>query len=303
MKSSSMLYPVLVLLTAVPVVAASHDNYTYLALGDSIPFGLKVTLLPPYSQQLPTPAAFIGYPEILAAAVHLPDGKEVNTSCPGETSGSFLDASMPDNGCNSPHFQPPGPTIPPFKTSIGLHTNYTGAQMDFAEAQLKANKHISLVTLNIGANDILLVLPALAACGSDTTCAGGVLTPVLQTYAGNLAQILIRIRAQYQGTLILMTYYSPTPALDSVTEALNGVMIQVATQLSSQPGFAPIRFADGFKAFQLASAPFHHDACQAGLLVRLPPSPYTTAPCDIHPTTYGQGLLAATVIFANFNWH
>ena len=91
--------------------------------------------------------------------------KEVNASCPGETSGSFLDVNVlgGDYGCNSPHFQPPAPTIPPFKTSIGLHTNYTGAQMDFAVKQLAANKHINLVTLSIGANDGLMVLPHLLA--------------------------------------------------------------------------------------------------------------------------------------------
>jgi hypothetical protein len=39
-----------------------------------------------------------------------------------------------------------------------------------------------------------------------------------------LATILTGIRAEYQGTLILMTYYSPEPALDAVTVALNGDM-------------------------------------------------------------------------------
>jgi lysophospholipase L1-like esterase len=285
-------------LTALGAPGFASTDYTYLALGDSVPFGMNVTLLPPYSQRTPTPAEFIGYPEIVASAVRV---SEVNASCPGETSGSFLNTSAPDYGCNSPHVVPlPTPgltpvTIPPFKTTIGLHTDYKGAQMDFAVSQLKANKRIDLVTLSIGANDVLLVLPLLEQCGTDAVCVNNILLPVLRTYAMNLAQILTGIRAQYQGTLILMSYYSPSPALDSLTETLNGVMTQVAGQLSTTPGFAPITIADGFTAFQRASESSNHDACQAGLLIQLPPSPYNLSPCDIHPSPLGRDLLATLV--------
>ena len=285
-------------LTVLSALAFADSTYTYLAIGDSVPFGMNVTLLPPYSQQTPTPAEFVGYPEIVAASLHV---VELNASCPGETSASFLDATAPDNGCNSPHVVPPPPMsnlppviIPPFKTMKLLHTNYSGAQMDFALAQLKANPRIDLVTLNIGANDVLLVLPRLAQCGTDSTCINNVLGPVLQTYGANLGQILARIRVQYQGTLILMTYYSPTPLLDPVTVAVNNVILGVAAQISATPGFAPITIADGFTAFQNASAP-SHDACQAGLVIPLPPSPYNQLPCDVHPTSLGQHLLASLV--------
>ncbi|HJT86908.1 MAG TPA: SGNH/GDSL hydrolase family protein, partial [Bryobacteraceae bacterium] len=237
-----------------------------------------------------------GYPEALSAFGFPPEVREeLNASCPGETSGSFLDTSAPDNGCNSPHYQPPAPTIPAFKTSIGLHTPYTGAQIDFAESQFETNKHISLVTLSIGANDVLLVLPQLAQCGGDPSCAQGVMAPVLQAYAANLGVILTRIRAHYQGTLLLLTYYSPAPALDGIAQALNSVMTQVAAQVSAQPNSPRILIADGYAIFQLVSAPFHGDACQAGLLIRFPPSPYNTSPCDIHPSALGRNLLAATI--------
>ncbi len=289
------------LLTALSTAAFASTNYTYLALGDSVPFGMNVTLLPPYSQVKPVPAEFIGYPEAAAALMRV---SELNAACPGETSASFLDASNPDNGCNSPHVVPPPSSslppiiIQPFKPTYGLHTVYTGAQMDFAIAQLKANPKIDLVTLSIGANDILLALPALLQCGSDSACINNVLGPVLNTYGANLGQILANIRAQYQGTLILMTYYSPAPALDGLTAAVNGVMTQVAAQFSATPGIAPITIADGFTAFQTVSAPFGNDACQAGLLIHLPPSPYDMSPCDIHPSALGRDLLAALVILA-----
>lgn len=82
------------LMLAVPSASAFADaNSTYLALGDSVPFGMNVTLLPPYSHQTPKPEDFIGYPETVAAAVRV---SEINASCPGETSGSFLNTAMPD---------------------------------------------------------------------------------------------------------------------------------------------------------------------------------------------------------------
>jgi len=301
--------PIIALVMMAPVGSPlfAADNYTYLALGDSVPFGMNITLVPPYSEQPITPGEFIGYPETVAAVERV---SELNAACPGETSGSFLNITpayleaSPDNGCNSPHVELPGEAgynpiiLPPFKTTVGLHTDYTVAQMDFAVSQLQANKDINLVALQIGANDILLLLPALEQCGTDTTCAEGILGPVLETYGGNLATILTGIRAVYQGKLILMTYYSPTPALDTVATALNGAMTQVAGELNAKPGFAPITIADGYTAFQIASAPFNHDACQAGLLIKLPPSPYDLSPCDVHPSPLGRNLLAVLVVIA-----
>jgi hypothetical protein len=278
-----------------PLFGGNDPNYTYLALGDSVAFGFNPLLLPPYAAQLPTPDKFIGYPEVVASLENLLlSKKEVNAACPGETSGSFLNVNTPDNGCNSSHFQPPDLTLPPFKTSIGLHTPYTIAQIDFAEAQFKANKYINLVTLGIGANDVLLVLPQLAACGADAGCAQGVLSPVLATYKTNLTQILKRIRKQYHGTLILVKYYAPSPALDAIAVELNGAMTEAA---GSFPG---IKFADGYTVFRLASAPFNHDACKAGLVIKLPPSPPSPTPCDIHPTPLGRDLLGATVELSKF---
>ena len=290
----------ILVLAAAPVFAANETISTYLALGDSVPFGMNVTLLPPYSTQIPTASEFVGYPETVAALeIPIRFGKEINAACPGETSGSFLNINVPDNGCNFPHPEPPPlQPIPPAKPEF-LHTAYTIAQMDFALSQLAPNKHVNLVTLSIGANDILMILPQLEQCLTTSGCdPASILDPVLGTYASNLGQILTRIRSQYQGTLILMTYYSPAPALDTVTQALNGTMLKVASELNAQPGFPQISIADGYTAFRVVSAPFGGNACQAGLLIKLPPGPFTTAPCDIHPSPLGRDILAATVVLA-----
>jgi hypothetical protein len=303
MKKTIFLAQLALALVISPAFAGNEKNFTYLALGDSVAFGLNPLLLPPYSTTKPSAFDFHGYPETVAAFEHLLKSKKLmNGSCPGETSGSFLDTSIPDFGCNSPHMVPGEPPLPPFKTTIGLRADYMGSQIMWAESEFDSNKHINLVTLSIGANDILLVLPQLEACGTDPICAGNVLGPVLANYAGYLAEILTRIRAKYQGTLVLVKYYSPSPALDGVAIALNGTMVSVATQLAMiKPNFVPVRFADGFTAFQVASALYGGDACAAGLLIRLPPAPPgfpPNPPCDFHPSSLGSDLLAAAVELA-----
>ena len=287
---------------AAPVIAAAQ-GFTYLALGDSVPFGMNITLVPPYSTTLPTPSEFIGYPEAIASIDRLIGLTTlVNASCPGETSGSFINTATLDNGCNSPHIVEPPPgsnlppiVLPPFKVAVGLHVNYasdTESQMEFAKSQLKNNKQIKLVTLSIGANDILL---ALASCQpTDIACQEAAVAAALPIYSANLATILKDIRKQYSGLLILLTYYSPLPELDGATQALNSQMTAVAAQ------FPNITIADGYKAFSTLDAPFGDSACTAGLLIKLPANPYNTSPCDLHPTPLGRVVLAATVELAAF---
>ncbi len=261
---------------------------------------MNSALVPPYVSTAPTPSEFIGYPTTLSYLVPpFNPNNLANASCPGETSGSFLDTSSPDNGCNSQHivYPPPGSNLseiklPPFKTTVGLHVPYTSSQMAYAETQLGRGSHVSLVTLMIGANDVLLVLPQLEACGSSATCAEGVLGPVLGNYASSLGKILGGLRQLYSGPLVLVTYYSPTPALNTVAQALNSTMTTVAAN------FPNITIADTYTPFQIASAPFGGDPCKAGLLIKLPANPYNTSACDIHPSPLGRDLIAAAVDFA-----
>jgi lysophospholipase L1-like esterase len=256
-------------------------------------------LVPPHVDVPPTQAEFIGYPETLAALIPpFQTSRLANAACPGETSGSFLITASPDNGCNSQHvvYPPPGSSLPPiflppFKLTVGLHVSYTESQMSYALSQLGKGSHVNLVTLMIGANDVLLVLPELETCTPQPTCAQTVLGGVLEAYGNNLAKILGGIRSVYDGTLVLVTYYSPTPALNTIAQALNTTMTTVAAS------FPEITIADSYRAFQLASAPFGGDPCAAGLLIKLPPNPYNTSACDIHPSAIGRDLLAATVDF------
>jgi lysophospholipase L1-like esterase len=268
--------------SAVLLQGANDKNYTYLALGDSIAFGLDVRLLPP-GHPVPSPGDFTGYPEKVAGLNHLLKAKkEVNASCPGESSASFMTAGAPDYGCHD--LGPQGQ--PPFKSAIGLKANYAGTQLQFAVDELSSNKHINLVTLGIGSNDVLILLRECAAGGSPS-CVNDRLPGVLQQYAQNLVRILtaIRVDAGYKGRLVLVKYYSPAAELDGIAMALNSTMEAAGTGFGAE-------FADGFKAFQIASALFGGDPCRAGLLVTLGPGV-----CDIHPSALGQDVLAGAVQF------
>src|SRR5947199_7905689 len=113
-----MLLRASIFLVGTVLFGANEKNFTYLALGDSVAYGLDVTLLSlDPTRPLPTPSDFTGYPEVIARREHLlTPKKEVNTSCPGETSRSFVHGDTPDNGCYGP-----GPDgEPPFKTWVGL---------------------------------------------------------------------------------------------------------------------------------------------------------------------------------------
>jgi lysophospholipase L1-like esterase len=256
------------------IAAPAFAGTTYLALGDSISFGYSPNIVPPPVSQ------YVGYPEIVASLLNpFQSGTEVNASCPGQTSQSFLSGS-PDNNCEGPMG---------FKAGVGLHTNYSGTQANFALTELTSNPSINLVSLSIGGDDLLLLQQYCVANFPPADFEGCVLAnipSVLGAYATNLGTILGEIRSVYSGTLVLVLYSAPNanPLFIEAVSALNGVMEQVGALFG-------VKIADGFNAFQIASAPNGGDPCKAGLLV-----PLSTGGCDVHPTFAGQDLLAATVL-------
>jgi lysophospholipase L1-like esterase len=265
-----------------PVAAA--DKITYLALGDSVVYGLNVDILPPINPgPLPKPSDFIGYPEVIGSEVgHSVTITVTNPACPGATSGSFLTAGAPDYGCYS--HGPQGQ--PPFISSPFMKVTYSSSQLAYALQQLAPPSKVNFVTLQIGSNDALLLLEQ---CNNNMTCVEGKLPEVLLTYSQNLTKILTQIRSVYHGTLVLVGYYSPESALDSIAIAVDATMLVTGLRFG-------INYADGFTAFKLAAAAYGGDPCKAGLLVTLPPA--FGGGCDIHPSLLGQQVLANTVMFS-----
>ena len=255
-------------------LAASNRPQDYLAIGDSVAFG--------YSPLLNHTNAgnFIGYPDIAAAAL-----KEnlTNASCPGETSGHFIDLTASDNGCG------------PYRSAFPLHAAYSGTQLAFTDAFLQSHPQTLVVSINIGANDLFVLI---RTCGGSTTpaeitCIQAGLPGMLATLGANLDTIYGHIRNLdgYQHKLIGLTYYSLSysdPVGTQITAAMNQV---IADRTLAWGGIV----ADGFGAFQSASAAFGGDTCAAGLRIVLLASPLT---CDVHPTSAGRDLLAQAIVNA-----
>jgi lysophospholipase L1-like esterase len=267
----------------------AHHRPGYLALGDSVAFGYR----PPEVVTPPTlyldAANFVGYPEVLAGRAHL---HLVNASCPGETTGSMIDATAQSYACENLLGLPGG-----YRTQFPLHASYQGSQLDFAVHYLRRHPHTRLVSIDIGANDVF-------ACQAVTAdkCTGSDFAAVTAQVEDNLDTILgaLRHRAHYHHRLVVLTYYSldyADPVGTAGIEALNAALVRAA-----QAHRAAV--ADGFGAFEAAAAPAGGDVCAAGLIIALP-----AGGCNVHPTLEGQRILATAVrqvagrLHAHGHWH
>jgi len=251
-----------VALMATPALAA--ESPTYLALGDSVPFGFSPSVSPSDAD------GFIGYPEDLAG---VRDVAVRNAACPGETSGSLISTSAPDNGCQA------------FRSLGDLHVNYQGSQLSYALAFLRAHQHTSLVTMTIGANDIFLLQKA---CNYVVPCIVGGLPALFASVQANLTAIYQAIRGTgYQGSIVALTYY--------VTNYNDLVAVFVISKLNAVVSAVTQAFggraADGFGAFgAIALTTAGGDSCAAGLLIKM-----ADGSCNIHPSAFGAQVLAHAV--------
>jgi len=262
-------------LVAVPASADDHHESTYLALGDSYAFAFNPIVYA--SGGAANPANFPGYTDAVAAALGL---KLTNAACPGETSGSLISTSSPDNGCQF------------YRAHFPLHTSYSGAQLAFAVNYLRSHHHTDLVTLQIGGNDFLLLQ---SACNGSATCILNGLPGVEAQMTTKLRAIYsaIRNRAHYHGTIVTVPYFAfnyNDPTNVFFTTALDDTVSTVAASYHA-------RVADAFGAFLTASAnsPFlAHVPCFAGLQVVLNPGPPPA--CDIHPSAAGHEVFAKAIL-------
>jgi lysophospholipase L1-like esterase len=254
-----VLLPLALLAGTVP--ASANDEAGYLALGDSVAFGFS----PLVFLSNPTDTdAYVGYPEVLSKHV-------VNASCSGETSSSLI-TGPPDNGCAA------------FRSVAPLHVSYTGTQLAFAVAFIRAHPDTRLVTIDIGGNDLFVLL---ATCGGPNRCFAAGFPALLSTLGSNLATIYGSLRAAgFTGHLVALSYYL-TDYNDRNAAAAIGAINSVVANVTTAFGG---RVADGFVAFKDEAAEAGGDSCAAGLLIRLP-----TGGCDIHPSTTGQEVLAEAI--------
>jgi len=260
------------LATSAALLAASGASQAdagrpYLALGDSVSFGYIAQAGFEYRNS----DNFIGFPQYVGQALGL---TPTNAACPGETTAGFSSATGSDNGCR------------PFRANFPLHTKYSGTQLAFATAFLKAHPNTKLVTIQLGANDAFLLE---SQCKNDATCIAAGLPALLTTIGTNMDRIFRTLRgSHFHGRLIVVNYYSldyGDPAATSTTGLLN----QAITSHARADGAI---VADAFTAFRHAAASAAGHTCAAGLLNASPQSQFT---CDVHPSQSGQELLAKAV--------
>jgi lysophospholipase L1-like esterase len=259
-------------LFALPASAGDDHQSSYLALGDSYAFAFNPTISPTDSQN---PANFPGYSDLVASklGLHL-----TNAACPGETSGSMITGTLPDNGCQF------------WRAHFPLHASYTGAQLAYAVNFLRTHQHVALVTLQIGGNDLLTLQ---ASCFGNPACIISGLPVVEAQMAANLNAIYVAIRHQghYHGAIVAVPYFAfnyNDANTVAITASLDGVVGSVGAAHHA-------RVADALGAFLAASAPTGVP-CFAGLQVPTPSNP--TSPCDIHPSAAGHAVFAKAILAA-----
>jgi lysophospholipase L1-like esterase len=264
----------------VPVVAVAqpshpaHRDHGYLALGDSVAFGYR----PP---AVTAPSAYLnannfgGYAEDLAGFDTL---RLANASCPGETTASMITAGAQSNGCENSLGSPAG-----YRTNFPLHVGYSGTQLAYAVDYLHAHPRTRLVTISIGANDLFV-------CQQTTAdhCTGTDFAAALARISANLTTAFsaLRDQAHYHHRLVTLAYYATSytdPVQVAGVQALNTALAGVTRHFGGV-------VADGFTAFQRAARGAGGDPCAAGLLIPLP-----DGTCNIHPSAYGQAVLAAAI--------
>lgn len=269
---------VLSMLAAVGLVAASAGPAsagptsdpgppTYLALGDSVPFGYYNSPFDPqteptrFAQFYSDPSTFASYADDIAAARHL---RLVNASCPGETSGSFIDTTNPSYACENL-----------YRLLAPLHVGYEGSQLAFARHFLQTTPNVRLVTIQLGADDGFL---CQAQGGCTTPAQIGVLAAQVEK---NLETIVTDLRGTgYRGQIEIVDYYSVNYADQqaSASTLLLDTGIDTAalayheTVVSGFAAFLPVAWARG-----------GGDSRAAGLVRPAP---------DVHPTPFGHEVLA-----------
>ena len=266
-------------------MAQGHRNSdppasTYLALGDSLPFGYNPLIQPPNL------ASYYGYPSFISSFTR--EGL-ANASCPFETTGTLLSGGTSADGLFG---------CPVWRAGSGLASplfvSYSGAQIDYATTYLQSHPNTQLVSIQVGGNDLADVA---IDCAGDPACEAANLPVAMGQVAQNLGAAVGRIRgAGYIGPIVLVNYYAFNYTDVRQTTGFGALAQAIAAVAAASPN---VKVADAFKAFAMASTFTNGDTCAAGLRIKLNSlNPATGDTCDVHPSMTGQAVLAGSVALA-----
>ena len=228
------------ILTSALVVAgrgATAPQRYYLALGDSIAYGIQPTKLKPGAR----PSDFrTGYVDVVAARLRKasPGLQVVNYGCPGESTVTFS-----RGGC------------PAFSDRTPLHERFRGSQLKAALTFLRAHPNeVSPITVTLYGNDWLPVL--LDTCKGKVPCARSRGPKEAAAFGARLASILEQLRAAAPEAEIVVTgAWNPDPSQlvpltalyaafeQAIARAATGSQARIARMLPvfNPPGKGPAR--------------------------------------------------------------
>jgi lysophospholipase L1-like esterase len=248
--------------------------YTYyLSLGDSLGFGYSEANFGKFTTAVSndTPAddaaaaAFQGYTQMVAQRLPKSVKDVANLSCPGETTSTMLAGGCPANSFY-PHWLTP---------QITSATDYLA----------KHEGQRGVITLSIGADDVLDAIDAAPLCMTDPTC--DKLQSAIQTANNNLKTILNDLRqVAPKATIVVLTPYNPFGKAKPVSNI-------AAVTLNMTIGWTALlngaRVADAFWPINVQ----HAATYDCGSLVYYCANPANT---DVHPTAAGYGVIADAIM-------
>lgn len=264
---------VAVLTVALAAAGALAQPRTYIALGDSVAWGASTTA--ENFQNLPN-LADRGYVARVANFLGQQNGgvrpRLVNLAVPFESTTTYLTGSAVNPQANA------------------NYTDATAQSVRFgqvAQAELAAGRTVELVTLGLGANDLLSLADDPAFLMGTPEAQGALVLARLTTLQTNLAAIATQVRTTLPTTrLVIHGFYNPyaaTPAhpvapfAGGILDALNLVISGVADATGAE-------FADVAPLFA---------GREAELTLMLTDPPIGT---NIHPTPAGYALIAQAII-------
>lgn len=291
MRRNLSIVTILMLAVALLPVPASAEQPSgvYISLGDSLAAGTQANV---------GAITDNSYTDVLFQRVGGPLGlsTHVKLGCPGETSTTLLDGDCP---------------------AEALLGYATGTQIgDALQAIADAGDDLRLITVNIGANDVLACLSDLHGQPTLEACLANVALPTL---AGNLTTLLATLQAAAPGVPIVgMSYYNPllawvlddasapVPGLGALSQvlvvALNNLLEQAFGGVFGGGAVAPVPVVDIAAAFNTFDESRNlKDVCRFTLmcerdgadLVMSDWDPETPGPQpDIHPTDSGYRQMA-----------
>jgi lysophospholipase L1-like esterase len=238
----------------------------YLALGDSIAYGVQPT------RAKPTPSASrTGYVDVFAARLRkqAPDLEVVNYGCPGESTLTFV-----RGGC------------PAFADRVKLHDAFRGSQLNAALSFLHLHAgEVSPITLTLYGNDWLPVL--LDTCKGKVACARSRAPKAIAAFGSRLATILRQLRGAAPDAEIIVTgAWNPDPSqlatLKAIYASFERSIARAATQSHVRAApMLPVFNPPGKGQARLCALTF---ICSKG---------------DPHPTDAGYRAIAAALVRAS----